>query len=59
MEPPGEGNFGGEDAGVRNKRALVIISKNVSNCRSDKALWSVSKGLIGGTPPNPSIANKK
>lgn len=30
-EPPGDGYFGGEEAGVRNKGALVIISRNESS----------------------------
>lgn len=56
IDPPGDGNFGGEEAGVRKKERLVIISRNESNCLRDKALCSVSNGRIGGTPPNPSIA---
>lgn len=58
MLPPGDGNFGGDDAGVRNSGALVIMSRKESSCLSDKALWRVSSGLMGGTPPNPSIAEK-
>lgn len=58
VDPPGEEYFGGEEAGVRNKGALVIISRKESNWRNDNALWRVSKGLIGGTPPKPSIANE-
>lgn len=56
VDPPGEGYLGGEDAGVRNRGTLVIISRKASNWRRDNALWRVSSGLIGGTPPKPSIA---
>lgn len=49
-----DGCFGGDDAGVLNIVVVVIFSKNASNCFSDNALCSVSSGLIGGTPPNPS-----
>jgi hypothetical protein len=52
----GEGNLGGEEAGVRKSGTPVIISRKESSCRSDKALCSVSRGLMGGTPPKPSIA---
>lgn len=31
VDPAGEGYFGGEEAGVRNRGALVIISKKESN----------------------------
>lgn len=58
VDPAGEGYFGGEEAGVRNRGALVIISKKESNWRNDNALWRVSNGLIGGTPPKPSIADE-
>lgn len=49
-----DGYFGGDDAGVLNDVAVVIFSRNVSNCFNDNALCNVSNGLIGGTPPNPS-----
>lgn len=49
-----DGYFGGEDAGVLDVVAAVIRSRNASNCFNDSALCSVSSGLIGGTPPNPS-----
>uniref|UniRef100_A0A2M4DCK4 Uncharacterized protein n=1 Tax=Anopheles darlingi TaxID=43151 RepID=A0A2M4DCK4_ANODA len=52
--PPGGGCFGGGDeAGVLNSGPTVIRSRKLSSCRSDSALWSVSSGRIGGTPPNP------
>lgn len=47
-----DGSFGGVQLGA------VIFSKNPSICRKLNALCSVSSGLIGGTPPNPSIASK-
>lgn len=59
LDPPGDGNFGGEEAGVRNNGALVIRSRKASSCRKDNALCRVSRGRIGGTPPNPSIAGSK
>lgn len=49
-----DGYFGGDEAGVLNNGAVVIFSKNPSNCFSDNALCKVSNGRIGGTPPNPS-----
>lgn len=58
MEPPGDVILGGDEAGVRNRGALVIICRKQSSCRNDRALCSVSNGLIGGTPPKPSIAIK-
>jgi hypothetical protein len=51
-----DGYFGGVDDGVLNNGAAVICSRKVSICFSDRALWSVSRGRIGGTPPKPSIA---
>lgn len=51
-----DGCFGGVEEGVLNKGAAVILSRNVSICFRDKALCRVSRGLIGGTPPKPSIA---
>lgn len=49
-----DGNFGGDEAGVLNIVVVVIFSKNPSNCLRLSALWRVSSGLIGGTPPKPS-----
>lgn len=49
-----DGYLGGLDAGVLNNVIIVIFSRNVSICFNDNALWSVSSGRIGGTPPNPS-----
>lgn len=49
-----DGNFGGDEAGVLNIVVVVIFSKNPSNCFKLSALCSVSRGLIGGTPPKPS-----
>lgn len=49
-----EGYFGGDDAGVLNIGAAVIVSRKESSCFSDSALWSVSRGLMDGTPPIPS-----
>lgn len=49
-----DGYLGGDDAGVLKIIVVVIFSKNASNCFNDNALCSVSSGLIGGTPPNPS-----
>lgn len=49
-----DGNFGGDEAGVLNIVVVVMLSKKVSNCFSDRALCNVSKGRIGGTPPIPS-----
>ena len=49
-----DGNFGGDEAGVLNIVVVVIFSKNPSNCLRLNALWRVSSGLIGGTPPKPS-----
>lgn len=49
-----DGYFGGDEAGVLKIIVVVIFSKNPSNCFKDSALCSVSNGLIGGTPPNPS-----
>lgn len=54
-----DGFLGGDDAGVRNSGAYVITSRNESSCRKESALCRVSKGLIGGTPPHPSIAGIK
>jgi len=54
-----DGFLGGDDAGVRNSGADVIMSRNESSCRKESALCSVSSGLIGGTPPHPSIAGIK
>lgn len=51
-----EGFLGGDEAGVLYICVVVIRSRKVSNCRSDKALCSVSSGRIGGTPPKPSRA---
>lgn len=51
--------MGGVDEGVRYNCAVVIRTKKLSICFSDKALCRVSSGLIGGTPPNPSIAKQK
>lgn len=45
---------GGDDAGVLNRGTVIIFSKKPSSCFSDNALWSVSNGRIGGTPPKPS-----
>lgn len=53
-----DGYFGGEDAGVRNRGAETIVSRKASNWHKESALWRVSRGLIGGTPPIPSIAEK-
>lgn len=55
----GDENLGGEEAGVRNRGTPVIISRKASSCRRDRALCRVSRGLIGGTPPKPSIANRE
>lgn len=52
----GVGYFGGVDDGVLNNGIEVIWSKNMSSCRNDNALCNVSNGLIGGTPPKPSMA---
>jgi hypothetical protein len=52
-----DGFLGGDDAGVRNSGADVITSRNESSCRKESALCRVSRGLIGGTPPHPSIAD--
>lgn len=52
-----DGYLGGELAGVLKSGATVIFSRNVSSWRSDRALWSVSSGRIGGTPPKPSNRN--
>lgn len=49
-----DGYFGGDEAGVLNIVAVVIVSRNVSNCFKESALCKVSRGRIGGTPPNPS-----
>lgn len=51
-----DGFLGGDDAGVRNSGADVMTSRNESSCLNDSALCRVSRGLIGGTPPHPSIA---
>lgn len=51
-----DGCLGGVEEGVLNKGAAVILSRNESICFKDKALCRVSKGLMGGTPPKPSIA---
>lgn len=58
VDPAGD-DLGGDEAGVRYNGALVIISKNESSWRSDNALCKVSRGLMGGTPPKPSIAMVK
>lgn len=55
VDPAGD-DFGGDEAGVRYNGAVVIISRKESSWRSDSALCSVSSGLMGGTPPKPSIA---
>lgn len=49
-----EGFFGGVHVGVLNSGAVVIFSRKLSSCLSERALCSVSKGRIGGTPPKPS-----
>jgi hypothetical protein len=51
-----DGFLGGDDAGVRNSGADVMTSRKESICRNESALCRVSRGLIGGTPPHPSIA---
>lgn len=51
-----DGCLGGVEEGVLKRGAAVILSRNVSICFKDRALCRVSKGLIGGTPPKPSIA---
>lgn len=48
-----EGYRGGVSVGVL-KDAVIICSKNVSNCFKERALCRVSSGRMGGTPPNPS-----
>lgn len=53
-----DGIFGGDESGVRNC-ARAMCSKKASSCFKDRALCRVSRGLIGGTPPNPSISEKK
>lgn len=53
-----DGYLGGVEDGVLNIGADVIRSRKLSNCFSERALCSVSSGLIGGTPPHPSIAIK-
>lgn len=53
-----EGIFGGDESGVRNC-ARAMCSRKASSCFKDRALCSVSRGLIGGTPPNPSISEGK
>lgn len=54
-----EGYLGGVEDGVRNKGAHVILWRNASIWRRERALWRVSSGRIGGTPPKPSIATKE
>lgn len=54
-----EGYFGGVEDGVRNKGADVILLRKASIWRKESALWRVSNGRIGGTPPKPSIATKE
>lgn len=58
VDPAGD-DFGGDEAGVRYNGAVVIISRNESSWRNDNALCRVSRGLMGGTPPKPSIAAGK
>lgn len=53
-----DGIFGGDESGVRNC-ARAMCSKKASSCFKDRALCRVSRGLIGGTPPNPSILDEK
>ena len=36
------------------KFALVICSRKVSTCLSERALWRVSKGLMLGVPSSPT-----
>lgn len=54
-----DGCLGGDEAGVLNKGVNVTWSRNISNCFRDNALCKVSKGRMGGTPPNPSKAMSK
>ncbi|KAI9582112.1 hypothetical protein GQX74_011607 [Glossina fuscipes] len=49
-----DGFFGGVHVGVLNSGAVVIFSRKLSSCLSERALCSVSKGRMGGTPPKPS-----
>lgn len=53
------GTLGGEGMGVFSWIDDVIESRKPSSCFIDRALCKVSKGLIGGTPPHPSIAENK